>query len=168
MRNNGWRTITIPERLEALSHYNKLPEKTQEEIRDKAILRYFLMDNLSASAISRKEDPAIVCLGNRNRGKPLTASSIIRIIYQHCPYLKKERNNRENDKRVLLMRKRRAQKSEHIKQCAFCGSKENLEEHHMIPLSMGGTNDDENLIFLCHSCHLGVTIYQGRVKKGIC
>ena len=46
------------------------------------------------------------------------------------------------------------------KQCAFCGNKDCLQEHHMIPLFMGGTNNDENLVWLCKSCHLTVTKYQ--------
>ena len=27
------------------------------------------------------------------------------------------------------------------------------EVHHIVPLSLGGTNDTDNLISLCHSCH---------------
>lgn len=27
------------------------------------------------------------------------------------------------------------------------------EVHHIVPLKLGGTNDDENLISLCKSCH---------------
>ena len=61
------------------------------------------------------------------------------------------RNKR--DSRIELRMKRKKKAAEHIKQCAFCGTKKNLEEHHMIPLSMGGTNDELNLIFLCKDCH---------------
>lgn len=65
-----------------------------------------------------------------------------------------------NKARVELMKKRRSQKNPHIKQCAFCGDTDNLEEHHMIPMFLGGTNDDRNLIFLCHKCHRQVSVYQ--------
>ena len=33
------------------------------------------------------------------------------------------------------------------KKCGKCGSTENLELHHMIPMSLGGTNDENNLIW---------------------
>lgn len=37
--------------------------------------------------------------------------------------------------------------------CANCGSKEDLEIHHIVPLSLGGTNNATNLVPLCYSCH---------------
>lgn len=37
--------------------------------------------------------------------------------------------------------------------CAKCGSKEELQIHHIIPISKGGTNDLTNLIPLCKKCH---------------
>lgn len=46
-------------------------------------------------------------------------------------------------------------------QCKKCGidlleggeNEDFGEVHHIIPLSMGGTNEISNLIFLCHNCH---------------
>ena len=158
MRENGWRRISIDERIRAINEFEQ--KKESMDIRDRKIAHYILYDNLSALAIYRKNDPDIICYGNRNVGKPLSASSILEVFYRHFPYLKKQTTDRKNDKRVELIRKRQKKKSEHVKQCAFCGSKEKLEEHHMIPLMMGGTNDERNLIFLCHDCHLQVTQYQ--------
>lgn len=63
------------------------------------------------------------------------------------------------------MRIREKQASHHVKQCAFCGSQNDLEEHHMIPLYMGGTNDDRNLVFLCHDCHKTVSSYQAKLRQ---
>lgn len=40
--------------------------------------------------------------------------------------------------------------------CAHCGTKVNLQAHHVIPLSMGGTNKASNLQALCERCHQGV------------
>lgn len=37
--------------------------------------------------------------------------------------------------------------------CRICGSSENLQVHHKIPIKNGGTNIKENLILLCKSCH---------------
>ena len=38
-------------------------------------------------------------------------------------------------------------------ECCNCGSKDNLEYHHIIPLSLGGNNKLSNLCCLCYSCH---------------
>lgn len=37
--------------------------------------------------------------------------------------------------------------------CQRCGATENLEVHHIIPVSKGGRNLGINLITLCHACH---------------
>ena len=166
MRSNGWRTISTRDRIEAGRYVASLPENTAEQRRAKKILSYFVLDNLSASAIKRLNDPEIVCASNRAHGAPLSTSSILAIVYEHFPQFKKSKT-RTNNPRVELICRREKQCSPHIKQCAFCGCTERLEEHHMIPLSMGGTNDDRNLVFLCHACHADVSAYQGELRKGL-
>lgn len=37
--------------------------------------------------------------------------------------------------------------------CAKCGSTEDLDVHHIIDLSRGGTNDPTNLVIVCKACH---------------
>lgn len=37
--------------------------------------------------------------------------------------------------------------------CSMCGSNQNIEVHHKIPIREGGTNELENLIPLCRDCH---------------
>ena len=37
--------------------------------------------------------------------------------------------------------------------CEKCGSDQNLEAHHLTRLMDGGTNEENNLIVLCHVCH---------------
>lgn len=37
--------------------------------------------------------------------------------------------------------------------CVACANKENLYQHHLVPKSAGGSNDDNNLITLCGECH---------------
>lgn len=37
--------------------------------------------------------------------------------------------------------------------CAECGSQENLEYDHVIPLALGGSNTDRNLQLLCETCN---------------
>ena len=38
-------------------------------------------------------------------------------------------------------------------ECQYCGSKEELEVDHIVPLINGGTNEDDNLITACHKCN---------------
>lgn len=37
--------------------------------------------------------------------------------------------------------------------CVACGSKENLTQHHLVPRSIGGSDEDSNLLTLCGTCH---------------
>ena len=37
--------------------------------------------------------------------------------------------------------------------CVNCGSTEEIEFHHIVPLYVGGTNRPENIVPLCASCH---------------
>ena len=41
----------------------------------------------------------------------------------------------------------------HGRFCNMCGSEQNLQMHHIIPIRNGGTNELENLIPLCKNCH---------------
>lgn len=40
--------------------------------------------------------------------------------------------------------------------CANCGSNEEVEYHHIVPLYVGGTNRKTNIVPLCASCHYAV------------
>lgn len=52
------------------------------------------------------------------------------------------------------------------KECANCGSEENIHIHHIVPLSQGGGNKESNLVFLCAECHKKAHAYVGnRVKE---
>ena len=44
-------------------------------------------------------------------------------------------------------------KHDQIGQCELCGKIAPCEVHHRKPLSIGGTNDVDNLIYLCECCH---------------
>lgn len=37
--------------------------------------------------------------------------------------------------------------------CLFCGSQEDLTLDHYVALSLGGTNDEANLVTACRSCN---------------
>lgn len=61
--------------------------------------------------------------------------------------------------------------------CVNCGYKhgeeKSLQLHHIIPLSLGGTNRDTNIVALCESCHSqvhGLTalqLHKKMIKKGM-
>ena len=38
--------------------------------------------------------------------------------------------------------------------CAACGSTDDLQHHHLITRSEGGSDGERNLITLCFACHL--------------
>ena len=40
------------------------------------------------------------------------------------------------------------------KVCVNCGSTENVDMHHIVPLSQGGSNALGNLVYLCKACHI--------------
>lgn len=42
---------------------------------------------------------------------------------------------------------------EDTKECWACRISAECEEHHLIPQSMGGTDTEDNIIFLCKTCH---------------
>ena len=162
IRSRGWR-FTHEQRVKGLQFIADFNPQNMIEKRDKKILQYVFVENLSAEAISRLNDPDIVCFSNRNKGNSLSGCSILECLYKYFPELRNKEpmhKQKSRDSRIELRMKRKKKAAEHIKQCAFCGTKKNLEEHHMIPLSMGGTNDELNLIFLCKDCHKAVTSYQ--------
>jgi 5-methylcytosine-specific restriction endonuclease McrA len=46
--------------------------------------------------------------------------------------------------------------------CQICGSRKNLEAHHLVPRSRGGSNVVENGITLCKECHKAV--HEGKIR----
>jgi len=69
-------------------------------------------------------------------------------------------------RKALLKRRRRyykciksTLKKKLIKQGKWtcrCGKKDCLELHHVVPLAMNGVNRMDNVIPLCHECHLKI------------
>ena len=48
--------------------------------------------------------------------------------------------------------------------CVACGAQDNLHNHHLIPHSAGGPDDEWNLITLCSDCHF--TLHELRSDGG--
>lgn len=52
------------------------------------------------------------------------------------------------------------------KVCCNCGSTENVEFHHIVPLKLGGTNNLSNIVVLCNRCHKAA--HNGRHIRDYC
>ena len=50
-------------------------------------------------------------------------------------------------------------------QCCNCGSKKELEYHHVVPVSLGGKDVNSNIVCLCYPCHQ--KIHYGESKHGL-
>lgn len=99
------------------------------------------------------------------RGSPMSIRQIQNILFSYFPEFQRPNRKREQPKNAAIRKEETAMKRE-INQnvCHRCGSTEKLEIHHMIPVSMGGTNDKGNLIILCHECHKAFTKYLRDLK----
>ena len=49
---------------------------------------------------------------------------------------------------------RRIMKENLKNECINCGSTVGIEYHHVVPLSLGGTNRLTNIVPVCHACHM--------------
>ena len=60
--------------------------------------------------------------------------------------------------------------SRHGYECIHCGSKENLEFHHVFPVELGCSDRWQNIVPMCYDCHKAITNYSlftaGRSYKG--
>lgn len=65
----------------------------------------------------------------------------------------------------MTIRARILERDGHVCQARDEGCEgEAIEVHHIVPIELGGTNDDENLTSLCGVCHYRVTTEQRRAR----
>lgn len=155
--NCGWNLS--PHTIVKISNFiNNWTPVTETEKRDKHILQLAFIEDMNASQIARLNDPLIVGVGNRSRGKPLSPSSILTICYKYFPETKqrkyKGKNSAERQKRLKLFKLKQAGEIKRPKICATCGDTKNIEIHHIVPIALGGNNEYFNLIYMCHDCHI--------------
>ena len=48
--------------------------------------------------------------------------------------------------------------------CQFCGTRSNLQVHHIIYRSHGGPDDEDNLITVCVTCHEQIHLGKRRLR----
>lgn len=51
--------------------------------------------------------------------------------------------------------------------CELCNDRRNLEVHHIIPVSCGGSDNIDNLIVVCGKCHAKLTPKKELVRIGL-
>lgn len=155
--NCGW-NLKPAELAEITRFIDAWEPKTETEKRDKHILELAFIQDMNASQIARLNDPAIVGMGNRSRGKPLSPRSIWGVCIKYAPVANKKtrvlKKRPDGDQRNTLYIERQRGNVKRQKSCATCGSRKDIELHHIIPIAAGGTNDYFNLVSLCHDCHM--------------
>lgn len=155
--NCGW---NLPPEMRAaiITRLNDFTPTTEAERRNKRILEYAFIKDMNTVQIARLNDPLLIGMGNRSRGKPLDAKSIWSICMRFAPEVKEYRESRQakpiTKRRNKLYRKRQRGDIKRPDVCATCGGTDGIEQHHIIPLKAGGTDDYFNLISLCHDCHM--------------
>lgn len=159
--NCGWNlpteiTAAIVARLAEFNPTNDI------ERRNKRILELAFIHDMRPAQIARLNDPEFIGIGNRSRGKPLGGAGIYKICMDFAPeindYRKTEQKSRRagQEQRNALYQRRQAGEIRKPDVCATCGSKADIEQHHIIPIAAGGTDDYFNLISLCHDCHMNL------------
>lgn len=56
--------------------------------------------------------------------------------------------------------------SEH-ESCELCGSNRELQAHHIIPVSLGGRDVEENILCVCAKCHTPLTPHSVLTKNAL-
>ena len=92
------------------------------------------------------------------------------ILWSYFPEFHLKTTNKKNPGKSYQVRKEQRNVKKKINKgvCYRCGATKKLELHHMIPVALGGTNDDGNVIILCEDCHRLATDYfiKKNIKRG--
>lgn len=105
-----------------------------------------------------------------NQNKPISERRIHQILTQNFPEFHIQTSHKQDNPRKNARREQTKLRQQLITEdsfCKICGSKENLELHHMIPLAIGGDNDNRNIIILCCNCHKTITYYDNSIISKI-
>lgn len=150
LRNVPWQVMSeIRDKIETMPDGN-----------EKTILSLYFIDGLSSREIPKYcEQNGIYSRSQTN----YSSRSVNDIVNKHFPYVwKYQKPNKDNLKRKEHFKYIKEHKPE---RCGKCGSTDNLEFHHMIPLEFGGDSIDENEYPLCANCHRRFHRYLSKKKK---
>jgi 5-methylcytosine-specific restriction endonuclease McrA len=127
--------------------------------RDKAVLELAFIHGLTTTEIAEVAKTRLDML-SRN-GRPISLKTIQNTIAKYVPDRSAYQDHSQKDK---PHHDHGYYATHHKKErCANCGGTESLEWHHMIPAILGGTAEPENMICLCHNCHLSVSAYHRKL-----
>ena len=121
--------------------------------------RLFIIEGMNYPQISAQG------FKSERRGTFLTEDSvrlkIIGVFGDHIKYEHPTAGNRQSrNKNLEHIRTIARFKKEHPREeqrCALCGSGDDLELDHILPFECGGSDNESNLQWLCHSCHASKT-----------
>jgi len=157
--------ISFRERLYLLHESDKISE------RDFKILTELIVNMKSTAELEELAvtDEDYTWLQSNQR-KPMSIRRIQQILTDNFPEFHIQTTHKSNKPTTKIRSEQIAMRKVMITEdsvCSKCGCKENLELHHMLPVCIGGDNDDRNLIILCHGCHQQTTSYfRSLLKQG--
>lgn len=164
---NEW--ISFRERLEELVKSNKLSERNAKILTELIVN----MKTTEELAYLARTDDDYNWLQS-NQCKPMSSRRIKQILDHYFPEFKIQTTHKKDNPHTKIRSEQTELKKVIItedSECAWCGNKENLELHHLLPVCIGGDNDMRNLMILCHECHQEATNYfmsllrQGKIVK---
>jgi 5-methylcytosine-specific restriction endonuclease McrA len=96
-----------------------------------------------------------------NQGTPMSTRRVQQIFHDVYPEFHIQKTHKQNTFKAKIRSEQLKiiADIDIIKQCGRCGTKENLELHHLFPIALGGTNDKRNFVYLCHDCHRVQSLY---------
>ena len=138
--------------------------------RDKKILKEIILNMKSTAHLAylARHDEKYSWLKS-NRNKPMSVRRIQQILCEYFPEFHIQTTH-ATTKPIEYKKTRTEQLRLRVEmidrsRCGRCGATENLEIHHIFPVSLGGTNDKRNMMILCKDCHKLQTDYFRELLK---
>lgn len=149
--------IEFRERLKNYIELNILTE------RDKRILTELIVNMKSTEQLAylARTDEEYSWLKS-NQNKPMSSRRIHQLLTAYFPEFHIQTTNKKERKEQKIRNEQNIIRQIMItpeSRCSHCGSKDDLEIHHLMPIVFGGDNDEFDLSILCKDCHRNFTNY---------
>ena len=157
---NHLKFLTIDEQIEIRNKIKSLNPKDVREEREKEILEYYFIKGYTARKIE-----SLKIFKSKNH-KHISSRRINQIVKEYFPDIMKKRDKDKDkaDYKTSVYQKEYKETTK-IKStfkdniCCKCGLVGDIDLHHMIPISLGGFTDLQNLMPLCERCHNEYTLW---------
>lgn len=145
-RRKMWKFIPTERRLEIVKMIEEMPAGLHKDV----LTLCFIKDMSSPEAADYAKEHNMFFLGARR---------VEQIVKMYVPDANDYgiKNPQRAYKRRLHHAMERTYNKDH---CAMCGATDNLELDHIIPLAIGGTTDERNVMYLCRECHKAKSAYE--------